>query len=762
MSKGKGGYALIGARLVERGYAALPIMPGTKRPGYLRGGEWVGMPDWHQRFAKRLPTTFEVQLWSATDAGVCVVAGAASGGLCAIDIDTDDPAIVSAIVSVLPPTTVRKTGQKGETLFYRGEAVAESASFNLLRDGKKVRVCDLIGPGRQTVLPPTIHPDTRAPYRWSGAEALEEVAVFELPELGEDVAARIAEALKPFGFDEEPKRDITRPVSGDHDSPHRLLNEAALGNLDAWVPQLGLYRCARTRNGYEAVATWRASSTGRPLDKRKLNLKIMPDGIRDFGMDQGYTALDLVMASGGCDLDTAFSFLARSVGWTQDDPITIDVPVTVPATPAQKAVETIERPATDALLPLTHAKGLVGDLVDWIVATARRPNRVLALGAAVTIVGTLIGRRVASPTRSGTHLYVVALAQTGAGKNHPLTCIARLMKAATKGDHHLGPSEFISMSAAINFLQRKPLSVCPMDEFGAFLKRVNSKRASGYEAAISKILRSAWGSSFEAFPTPEWAGRASAVINAPAISIYGLSTPDEFYEALQGEDVTNGFLNRFLILPSGVRAGDKTPEKPVGAVPEKLQLALHELYNWSGSPLGTARLNDPSLDPDPDVLPWASDAALAVYTDLVRTVETEMDENPALEPFIARTAEMAVRLATICAAGRWARGAAVDADDMAWGRDIALASARMVASDAMSKMVVELTHGRMAVRAIDAITKRGGRISRRDLLRALGHGVRVRDVDDMMKGLTESGRIAAERVIPPAGGTPTIFYNIQN
>ena len=53
---------------------------------------------------------------------------------------------------------------------------------------------------------------------------------------------------------------------------------------------------------------------------------------------------------------------------------------------------------------------------------------------------------------------------------------------------------------------------------------------------------------FEGFLTPEWAGRDSEKICSPALSIYGVSTPTEFYEALQSCDLSNGFLNRFLIL----------------------------------------------------------------------------------------------------------------------------------------------------------------------------------------------------------------------
>jgi hypothetical protein len=167
-------------------------------------------------------------------------------------------------------------------------------------------------------------------------------------------------------------------------------------------------------------------------------------------------------------------------------------------------------------------------------------------------VGTAAGRQFAGPTRTGTQLYVLALAPTGAGKDHPLDCVGRILRAAGLC-HHLGPSEFISMPAAIKFIGRSPLAVCPMDEFGSFLKRINNRRASGFEGAISKILRTAWGSSFKAMTTPEWAHVESRTIFAPCMSLYGASTPEEFYAALEAGDTSNGLLNRFLAMESRTR-----------------------------------------------------------------------------------------------------------------------------------------------------------------------------------------------------------------
>jgi hypothetical protein len=230
------------------------------------------------------------------------------------DIDIDEGAILATLLSVLPATQVRKRGVKGETLFYYGPKIEKSRSWSI--NGK--RVFDLIGPGRQTVLPPSIHPDSGAPYMWTGTETLEEVAPEELPELTPDTIDRISAVLAPFGCTlDEPAgvREAKPPRGDDDDKPHRQLNDAALANLAAWVRALRLCRCRRTRRGgYEAVPIWRPSSTGRPTEKRHLNLKIDPAGIRDFGGDRGFTPLDLVMVVRGCDLESAWRFLSEHLG----------------------------------------------------------------------------------------------------------------------------------------------------------------------------------------------------------------------------------------------------------------------------------------------------------------------------------------------------------------------------------------------------------------------------------------------------------------
>src|SRR5262249_4226273 len=100
-------------------------------------------------------------------------------------------------------------------------------------------------------------------------------------------------------------------------------NAVALKNLPKWVPDLNLFRWRRRRGqhaSYEAVATWRPSRTGRVSEERKLNLKISPLGIVDFGDGRGYSPLDLVMAAKECSLSEAATWLDKQLGWSAGGP----------------------------------------------------------------------------------------------------------------------------------------------------------------------------------------------------------------------------------------------------------------------------------------------------------------------------------------------------------------------------------------------------------------------------------------------------------
>jgi hypothetical protein len=195
---------------------------------------------------------------------------------------------------------------------------------------------------------------------------------------------------------------------------------------------------------------------------------------------------------------------------------------------------------------LTYVPGLVGQIVDWIVSGARRPNRVMALGVALTVVGTLMGRRVEGPTGNATHLYVFILAPTGWGKDHPLWCGNKLM---IEVGHKalLGPSEFVSGRGIIKYLKRNPLTLCIVDELGELFMMVNNQHDNAFVRDILgqfKKLYNSWG----LINTAESVRDESVTINHPAVSVVGACTPQAFFEALTPIDIEGGFANRAMLL----------------------------------------------------------------------------------------------------------------------------------------------------------------------------------------------------------------------
>ena len=112
-------------------------------------------------------------------------------------------------------------------------------------------------------------------------------------------------------------------------------------------------------------------------------------------------------------------------------PATLEIEEKPKSEPAAAAMTTVPfEPAFFNPDDLTQVPGVVGMLIDWTVKGALYPNRTLALGAALVTVGTLMGRRVMTPTRGVTHLYVVGVAESATGKQHPADCLKEALTVA--------------------------------------------------------------------------------------------------------------------------------------------------------------------------------------------------------------------------------------------------------------------------------------------------------------------------------------------
>lgn len=413
-------------------------------------------------------------------------------------------------------------------------------------------------------------------------------------------------------------------------------------------------------------------------------------------------------------------------------------------------------PNTEIPPHLLNVPGLVGHITRWITKTALYPVPLLGLGTALAVVGTAAGRKFIGPTKSGTHLYVLGVAPTGVGKNHAPKQAKRLLRAASMDDL-IGPTQFMSEPALYQHIAAQPLMLCFMDEFGSYLARINNpKGSSGYEKAISGGLRSFWGASFDTIYPPAWAKSSSRdvlkPIQAPALSIYGMSVHEEFYQALQGADIANGFLNRFLVFGTQRQVEEVEPELDETVIPPQL---VDWLQRIAASRVDAKRTYTATEGHTPEIrVDWDCADTRLTYKAFSREMRAKAEDSQ----LMSRVPEIAVRLATIRAIGKVKDGVPmIDMADLKWGCELSLWSAERMIADTIAYMVESEHQGRAkeVLRYIKAAP--GGRITHTDLNRKVKNKFDARVLRLVLEGLSDAAEIEIVRVRNEGSKKPTDF-----
>ena len=179
---------------LAKGYSVVPLAPKQKGPK-IQG--WT-------RFCETLMTPDEAQAFCNKNNNIGLALGPASG-VCAVDIDTDDPEIIKQIEKLIPDSPVKKRGAKGYTAFYKFNG-APSKSVKSL-DGQSG--VDFLSAGRQTVLPPSIHPSGME-YCWLTQQTLLTIDKSTLPELTGTALDQLLALFRPKTHIEKKQIELPR------------------------------------------------------------------------------------------------------------------------------------------------------------------------------------------------------------------------------------------------------------------------------------------------------------------------------------------------------------------------------------------------------------------------------------------------------------------------------------------------------------------------------------------------------------------------
>jgi hypothetical protein len=107
-------------------------------------------------------------MFAAVSDGLLAMATGTASGIIVVDVDPHHGGAIDPMV--MPPTRCSATGNDGWHLFYRHPGTPIPNSQSRVAPGIDVR-----GEGGYVVLPPSIHPATRRPYRWANTRPMAEM-----------------------------------------------------------------------------------------------------------------------------------------------------------------------------------------------------------------------------------------------------------------------------------------------------------------------------------------------------------------------------------------------------------------------------------------------------------------------------------------------------------------------------------------------------------------------------------------------------------
>lgn len=241
----------------------------------------------------------------------------------------------------------------------------------------------------------------------------------------------------------------------------------------------------------------------------------------------------------GLHVESIF-YWAQQNGWICTPPKDeVEIRLTKPHTPKQAPIPQ----------HLLNPPGILGDITKQIVATARMPQPVYAVNAAISLVATLAARKVQNETGLRTNIYLVSLGSTGSGKDHARNYIKNALHALGK-DEQLGGEDIASGQGLMSRAAISPDAVFQIDELGHFLSAATDNNAASHKVSVLTNLMKLFSSASSVVTGTEYANQKMnerQTIEYPCINLHGTSTDGTFYEALKGAHILDGYLNRMVV-----------------------------------------------------------------------------------------------------------------------------------------------------------------------------------------------------------------------
>ena len=530
-------------RYAELGYPVLPCKPGSKEP-LTEHGNCDATTDADQ-----------IEGWWTQRPNANI--GINTTGLLVLDLDTSNTWLADKQNKLLElaGAPLSLTANGGRQYFFR-QPVGKNWRNTAGRLAKKV---DTRGDGGYVVVPPSVL-SGRKHYRWAEGMALDEP-----PERLEEPPAWLVAELDALA--------TGTPTSPRHATGGDDANPIPSGQRNATLARLGgaMRRVGMSQAEISAALTRVNEDRCKPpLAQREVEQVAV--SVARYEPDQVSVAL----------AEDHYSQMYAAP--TRDAPPEVCDPGPLP----------------DHLL---RVPGFVSEVMDYCLATAPYPNVAMSFCGALSLQAFLAGRKVRDPADNRTNLYLLGLAHSAAGKDHP-------RKVNTRIVHTIGLARglgdrFASGEGIQDALFVSPCMLFQTDEIDGMLQSINKAKDARHESIMGTLL-SMYSAANSVFPMRRKAGKEPpGAIDQPCLIIFGTAIPNHYYEALSERMLTNGFFARMVTVESGPRGTGQEPR-----ILEPPSRVLETARWWSDFQPGSGNLQ--TWHPVPTIVEYTNDAQHAI------------------------------------------------------------------------------------------------------------------------------------------------------
>lgn len=402
---------------------------------------------------------------------------------------------------------------------------------------------------------------------------------------------------------------------------------------------------------------------------------------------------------------------------------------------------------------LLQVPGLIGEIADYMGDAAHRRQPVLALGAAISVLAVLTGRKITDKHKTRTNLYSVGVCDSGGGKEIPRRVAKEILEAAGC-EHMLGPEGIGSASGLIAVTEERPVCLWPLDEIGQILRAIGNAKSAPHLQHITTNLMKLWSSAGSTYKSDAVVDlKRVKTIRDPHVVLWGTTVQRSFYETFTGDALSNGFLARIMVFETN---NGEPPFQTGETQPIPMDI-LEGVTFWREFLAPRAGANLADCYSDPYCVPYNRDALErfdAGLNDAVKAGRKEKRESEERAVLWTRVIEKARKLALLYACSECAEEPIVGLEAANWAIELATHTTRKMIAVARD-WSASTSHAAMRKKLLRIIGSRPGGILSTDIGKRFDD-VKGKDRQALLDELVGDELLFCEKL--DTGGRPKYHY----